>query len=193
MPKGFPTDVVAAARRKLAMLHAAARLDDLRIPPSNRLEALRGDRAGQHSIRVNDRWRVCFVWQDGHAHEVEIVDCHRGGHGMPTRHRLISRKELDAGCVRFGDVATAARLPSVTPGEILREEFLVPMGLSATRLAREIGVPANRITAILAGTRAITADTALRVAARFGTSAEFWMNLQTAHDHGVARQALAAA
>jgi addiction module HigA family antidote len=112
---------------------------------------------------------------------------------MPTRHRLISREELDAGRIGFGDVATAARMPPVTPGEILREEFLVPMGLSATRLAREIGVPTNRITAIMAGTRAITAETALKLAARFGTSAEFWMNLQTAHDLAVARQALAAA
>lgn len=76
MPKGFPADVVTTARRKLAMLDAAVRLDDLRIPPSNRLEALKGDRAGQHSIRVNDQWRVCFVWLDGHAHEVEIVDYH---------------------------------------------------------------------------------------------------------------------
>lgn len=58
------------------MLDAATRLDDLRIPPNNRLEALRGDRAGQHSIRVNEQWRVCFVWRDGHAHEVEIVDYH---------------------------------------------------------------------------------------------------------------------
>jgi proteic killer suppression protein len=76
MPKGFPADVVPAARRKLAMLDAATRLDDLRIPPNNRLEALRGDRAGQYSIRVNDQWRLCFVWQDGHAHEVEMVDYH---------------------------------------------------------------------------------------------------------------------
>lgn len=58
------------------MLDAAQRLEDLRSPPSNRLEMLRGDRAGQHSIRINDRWRVCFVWRDGHAHEVEIVDDH---------------------------------------------------------------------------------------------------------------------
>jgi addiction module HigA family antidote len=112
---------------------------------------------------------------------------------MPTRRRLISREELDAGRIGFGDVATAVTMPPVTPGEILREEFLVPMGLSATRLAREIGVPTNRITAIMAGTRAITAETALKLAARFGTSAEFWMNLQTAHDLAVARQALAAA
>jgi addiction module HigA family antidote len=112
---------------------------------------------------------------------------------LPTRDRLVSREELDAGRVRFGDVPTAAQVPPVMPGEILREEFLVPMGLSAMRLAREIGVPANRITAILAGTRAITPDTAPRLAARFGTSAEFWMNLQTALDLAVARQALAAA
>lgn len=61
-------------RRKLLLLHVGARLDDLRVPPGNRLEALRGDRAGQHSIRVNDQWRICLVWKDGEAHDVEIVD-----------------------------------------------------------------------------------------------------------------------
>ncbi|MGH9507454.1 MAG: type II toxin-antitoxin system RelE/ParE family toxin [Terriglobales bacterium] len=64
------------AQRKLAMLDAAHRLDDLKAPPGNRLEALSGDRNGQHSIRVNDQWRVCFVWRDGHAWDVEIVDYH---------------------------------------------------------------------------------------------------------------------
>ncbi len=64
------------ALRKLAILHRAAGLDDLRIPPGNRLEALQGDRKGQHSIRINDQWRVCFVWANGHASEVEIVDYH---------------------------------------------------------------------------------------------------------------------
>ena len=58
------------------MLDAAARLEDLRVPPNNRLAALKGDRAGQHSIRVNDQWRVCFVSQYGHAHQVEIADYH---------------------------------------------------------------------------------------------------------------------
>jgi proteic killer suppression protein len=66
----------AVALRKLAMLNRAAVLDDLRIPPGNRLEALQGDRKGQHSIRINDQWRVCFVWQDGHATQVQIVDYH---------------------------------------------------------------------------------------------------------------------
>jgi proteic killer suppression protein len=63
-------------RRKLLLLHTAGRLDDLRVPPGNRLEALRGDRQGQHSICVNDQWRICFVWREGEAHDVEIVDYH---------------------------------------------------------------------------------------------------------------------
>ena len=69
-------NISAVAIRKLQQLHAATALDFLRVPPGNRLEALSGDRAGQHSIRVNDQWRVCFVWADGHAHRVEIVDYH---------------------------------------------------------------------------------------------------------------------
>ncbi len=76
VPKGFPPDAARTARRKLGMLDAALRLDDLRVPPGNRLEALSGDRAGQHSIRINDQWRVCFAWRDGAPHEVEIVDYH---------------------------------------------------------------------------------------------------------------------
>ena len=69
-------NVEAVALRKLQQLHAATELAFLRVPPGNRLEALSGDRQGQHSIRVNDQWRVCFVWRDGHAQEVEIVDYH---------------------------------------------------------------------------------------------------------------------
>jgi proteic killer suppression protein len=64
------------ARRKLNMVHAAARLEDLRVPPGNRLEKLGGDRKSQHSIRVNDQYRVCFEWRDGDAYDVEIVDYH---------------------------------------------------------------------------------------------------------------------
>lgn len=64
------------ALRKLAMVEAAAELDDLRVPPGNRLEALRGDRAGQFSIRINDQYRICFRWDDGDAHDVEICDYH---------------------------------------------------------------------------------------------------------------------
>jgi proteic killer suppression protein len=65
-----------AAYRKLMQVHGAARLEDLRSPPGNRLEALRGDRDGQYSIRVNDQWRVCFRWNAGGARDVEIVDYH---------------------------------------------------------------------------------------------------------------------
>ena len=64
------------ARRKLEMIDAAQNLQDLKVPPGNRLEALKGDRKGQHSIRINDQWRVCFVWTDGAAEHVEIVDYH---------------------------------------------------------------------------------------------------------------------
>lgn len=68
--------IETVAMRKLAMLNRAGRLDDLRVPPGNRLEALRGDRAGQHSVRINDQWRVCFVWTADGPTEVEIVDYH---------------------------------------------------------------------------------------------------------------------
>jgi proteic killer suppression protein len=64
------------ARRKLLYLHQAGRLQDLRAPPGNRLEALKGRRKGQHSVRINDQWRVCFRWSNGDAYEVEIVDYH---------------------------------------------------------------------------------------------------------------------
>jgi proteic killer suppression protein len=72
----LPADMQAAALRKLRLLNNARRLEDLRVPPGNRLEALQGERRGQHSIRVNDQWRICFVWRDGHAQQVEIVDYH---------------------------------------------------------------------------------------------------------------------
>ena len=72
----FSAEVQRVALRKLLLLDAAESLDDLRVPPGNRLEKLRSDREGQYSIRVNDQWRVCFRWDAGDAHEVEIVDYH---------------------------------------------------------------------------------------------------------------------
>lgn len=75
-PKGFSVDQLKPARRKLAMLHAAAVLDDLRSPPGNRLETLAGNRKGQHSIRINDQFRVCFRWTADGAEDAEIVDYH---------------------------------------------------------------------------------------------------------------------
>ena len=72
----LPQDIQRVAARKLEQLHAATRLKTLRVPPGNRLEALSRDRQGQQRIRVNDQWRVCFVWRDGDAYDVEIVDYH---------------------------------------------------------------------------------------------------------------------
>jgi proteic killer suppression protein len=72
----LPAEIQQVARRKLRMLNAAQDLTDLRIPPANRLEALKRHRTGQHSIRINDQWRICFQWRGDHAHDVEIVDYH---------------------------------------------------------------------------------------------------------------------
>ena len=74
--KGVDRTVQRATLRKLEMIHAAKDVEDLRIPPGNRLERLAGDRRGQHSIRVNTQWRICFVWRDGGAEDVELVDYH---------------------------------------------------------------------------------------------------------------------
>lgn len=74
--KRLPRSIQRAALRKLRMLHRATQLQDLRVPPANRLEALKGDRAGQYSIRINDQYRVCFEWRSGDAFQVEIVDYH---------------------------------------------------------------------------------------------------------------------
>lgn len=72
----LPADLQRRAFKKLAILNAAVALENLKVPPGNQLEALRGNRAGQHSVRVNDQYRVCFVWRNGNAFEVEIVDHH---------------------------------------------------------------------------------------------------------------------
>src|SRR5262249_28266138 len=107
---------IRVARRKLLLLHRAVSLQDLRVPPGNRLEELRGDRKGQLSIRINDQWRVCFVWRDGDAFDVEIADYHLG--------------------VTMTMVTT--RLDPIHPGEILEEDFMRPLGLSANALANRI-------------------------------------------------------
>ena len=70
----LPTNIQRTALRKLLQLHSAETLDDMRVPPGNRLEALKGNRTGQYSIRINDQWRICFAWKEGEAHAVEIID-----------------------------------------------------------------------------------------------------------------------
>jgi addiction module HigA family antidote len=101
----------------------------------------------------------------------------------------IQREQLDE--TDFSDVAEGSELmPAVPPGEILREDFMEPFGLSANALAKALHVPPNRITAILNGTRSVTADTALRLARYFGTSPQSWLNLQKNFELEVAKRAL---
>ena len=76
LSRKLPQNIQHLARRKLVILDAATELNALRVPPANRLEALKGDRRGQHSIRINDRWRICFKWKAGDAYDVEITDYH---------------------------------------------------------------------------------------------------------------------
>jgi addiction module HigA family antidote len=101
----------------------------------------------------------------------------QGGKDMANR-KVITRKDLDAGRVDFADVKSEGRLPPVYPGDVLRHDFLEPLGLSAHALAMAPRVPPNRITTVVAGDRAVTAETALRLARYFGTSPGFWLNLQ---------------
>ncbi len=74
----YPVDIQRVAFRKLRMLNQARNINDLRVPPANRLEKLKGERTGQHSIRINDQWRICFEWHNGDAFKVEIIDYHKG-------------------------------------------------------------------------------------------------------------------
>ena len=102
----------------------------------------------------------------------------------------IRREDLDAGRVDFAGVTTGRRLPPIHPGEILRADFLGPMGISVYVLAKAIKVPRSRVNDIALGRRAVTTDTALRLARYFGTTPEFWINLQARHDLDVAKDAL---
>jgi addiction module HigA family antidote len=99
----------------------------------------------------------------------------------------MSIQRRDVAGLDLSDVTTGESLDAVTPGEVLRIEFMEPLRLSARALARDLQVPANRITEIIRGERVVTAETALLLADRLGTTAEFWLNLQMAHDLEVAR------
>jgi len=165
-PRRLPASVRRTALRKLAVLNAATDLADLRVPPGNRLEKLAGDREGQCSIRINDQWRSA------------------SSGGTVTRTMSRSRTTTKARATMPG------KLPPVHPGEVLLEEFLLPLGISQYRLAKDTGVPPRRINEIVHGKRAITADTALRLSRFFGTSEPFWLNLQTQYDLEVAKDRL---
>jgi len=100
----------------------------------------------------------------------------------------IRREDIDFGRVDFSDVAGPRRVPLTPPGTMLAKQYLKPLGITSYRLAKDIKVPLNRITAILAGKRAITPDTALRLARYLGTSPTFWINLQSHYDLETARR-----
>ena len=150
----------------LSALDAAVVLQDLRFPPGNHLEELKGDRAGQHSVRINDQWRICFVWTDQGPADVEIVDYH-----FRTKGRDM----------------TLMKNPS-HPGEVLSELYLDPLGMSPITLAKRFHVPRTRIERLVKGETALTVDTAIRLATFFGTTPEYWMNLQRAWDLAHARE-----
>jgi addiction module HigA family antidote len=142
---------------RLAAVHT---LEDLRALQSRRLETLIGKGGWHYAIRINEHWRICFEWPEisPGPTNVELVDSASGDHMAPV---------------------------AIHPGEHLAEE-LRALKMSASELARRIKVPTNRVTGILNGQRAITGDSALRLARFFGTSAEFWVNLQSLHDLQVA-------
>lgn len=102
----------------------------------------------------------------------------------------IKREDLDAGRIDFGAVVAGARLKPVHPGEILRDDFLGPLGISVYALAKAINVPRSRANDIVLGRRGITADTAIRLARHLRTTPEFWANLQSRYDLDVAKRAL---
>lgn len=102
----------------------------------------------------------------------------------------IEREALDRQATDFSDIATGRLLPPVHPGEILRDEFLVPLGLSVHRLARALKIPRPRLNDVVRGRRGVTVDTALRLGCYFGTTPEFWINLQAQHDLDLAGRKL---
>jgi addiction module HigA family antidote len=101
--------------------------------------------------------------------------------------RVYTRAEVDAGMVDLGGLANGKRIPPTHPGDILREDFLKPLGMTTYRLAKVINVPLNRVTAIAAGKRAVSADTALRLGRAFSMNPDFWLRLQARYDLEVAR------
>ena len=150
----------------LSALDAAVVVDDLRFPPGNHLEVLSGNRAGQYSIRINNQWRMCFVWTEQGPGEVEIVDYHC--------------KEFEMSLITN---------PS-HPGEVLMELYLRPLEMSMIALAKQLDVPRTRIERLVRGQTSLSADTAMRLATFFETTPEYWMNLQRSWDLARARETI---
>ena len=160
-----PRDVQPRAFMRLMQIDAAVGIEDLRLPPSNRLEPLKGKRKGQWSIRINDQWRVCFRFEQGEAFDVEIADYH------------------------YTEVTMTKKLAPVHPGGFL-EELLQQCSVSQAQLARAIGVSAMRVSHLVKGKRPVTAEMALRLARFFGQSPQYWLNLQSRYDLDCAQDAM---
>jgi len=182
--KGMALSLARAAQRKLVMLDAASDLGQLAAARGSRLEKLAGDRAalGASGLTISGAsvssggpaMRSMSSWSTITEESASMT---------------ILREDVEAGRVDLDGFAERGALPMgpVHPGEILREEFMAPAGLSARALARSLGVPPNRVTMIINGERAVSAETALRLARFFGSTAGFWLRLQAAHDEAVAR------
>jgi antitoxin HigA-1 len=173
---GFDEDL---AKQRMAELHAATSLDDLGKLNSVGLHKLKGPLSDFWSVDVNGRWRIIFKFRDGDAYEVEITDTHRSSWCMYA---------MDTEIFEFPGGVEVSPVP---PGRTLAAE-LAARGLTANGLALKLRVPANRMSDIVRGRRAISPETALRLGRYFGTSAQFWMNLQANYDLAIARQELGA-
>jgi len=173
------TDMPRALQRpamvSLHMVDAADTVDDLKAAPASCPRALSGGAPDSWAIVLDDGWRLRFVWPEGGP-------CAAGSHPA------IVRDDLDRELIDMSSVTDGKRIEPVHPGEILKEQFLDPQDISVYALSNAIKVPRSRTNDIVLGRRAITADTALRLAHYFGTSAEFWMRLQAHHDLDVARR-----
>jgi len=153
----YPAALAQRTQNKLKIVYAASRLEDLAIPPGNRLEALKGDRRGQWSIRASEQWRICFIWDGTKTVAIEVVDYIEG-------------------------IMAKRKIRPVHPGRILFEEFMEPAGISQYRLAQATGLSQMQIGNIIRGRRSISAETALRLERALGMSAQTWMNLQMLYD-----------
>ena len=159
----LPPDIQNTARRKLEYLHRAGMLRDLLAPPGNRLEALKGDRSGQHSIRINNQWRICFVWRGATRSRWKLW--------IIIKDFMSERKD---------------RLDPVHPGDVLREDF-ISRWLSAYAVAKAIGATPIAISEIIRRKRAVSAEMALKLGRLFNVSPELWMGIQADYDLEIAR------
>jgi len=164
-PRDFPPELVVTAKRKLRAIESAEALGDLAQIPGNRLEKLKAT-------------------EQGNGRSVSTINGVSASCGEPMERMMSKSSTITDADPDF------RRLPPLHPGEMLREEFLVPLGLSSYALARAIGVPRTRIERIVREETAITADTALRLGRYFNMTPQFWMNLQAHYELEVAGRAL---